>query len=100
MKNSTYKNLSEILRTKVVLGVAAGLLLVSCGSQMGGYTETDGVYYDPNKDVIPEGIVMPEPNQVDEVYAYESDSASIIEQNQQNQAAQKKQISNLERNRI
>ena len=35
---------------------------------MGGYTETDGVYYDPNKDVIPEGIVMPEPNQVDEVY--------------------------------
>ena len=42
---------------------------------------------------------MPEPNQVDEVYAYESDSASIIEQNQQNQAAQK-QISNLERNRI
>ena len=89
MKNSTYKNLSEILRTKVVLGVAAGLLLVSCGSQMGGYTETDGVYYDPNKDVIPEGIVMPEPNQVDEVYAYESDSASIIEQNQQNQAAQK-----------
>jgi len=89
MKNSTYKNLSEILRTKVVLGVAAGLLLVSCGSQMGGYTETDGVYYDPNKDVIPEGIVMPEPNQVDEVYSYESDSASIIEQNQQNQAAQK-----------
>lgn len=89
MKNSNYKNLSEILRTKVVLGVAAGLLLVSCGSQMGGYTETDGVYYDPNKDVIPEGIVMPEPNQVDEVYAYESDSASIIEQNQLNQAAQK-----------
>lgn len=89
MKNSTYKNLSEILRTKGVLGVAAGLLLVSCGSQMGGYTETDGVYYDPNKDVIPEGIVMPEPNQVNEVYAYESDSASIIEQNQQNQAAQK-----------
>lgn len=89
MKNSTYKNLSEILRTKGVLGVAAGLLLVSCGSQMGGYTETDGVYYDPNKDVIPEGIVMLEPNQVDEVYAYESDSASIIEQNQQNQAAQK-----------
>ena len=63
---------------------------------MGGYTETDGVYYDPNKDVIPEGIVMPEPNQVDEVYAYESDSASIIEQNQKNKLAQK-QISNLER---
>lgn len=92
MKNSTYKNLSEILRTKVVLGVAAGLLLVSCGSQMGGYTETDGVYYDPNKDVIPEGIVMPEPNQVDEVYAYESDSASIIKQNQLNQAAKKTNI--------
>ena len=96
MKNSTYKNLSEILRTKVVLGVAAGLLLVSCGSQMGGYTETDGVYYDPNKDVIPEGIVMPEPNQVDEVYAYDSDSASIIEQNQQNQAAQKNKYQTTE----
>jgi hypothetical protein len=23
---------------------------------MGGYTETDGVYYDPNKDVIPAGV--------------------------------------------
>ena len=59
MKNSTYKNLLEIFKSKGILAVSGGLLLVSCGAQMGGYTETDGVYYDPNKDVIPEGIVMP-----------------------------------------
>ena len=90
MKNSTYKNLLKIAKSKGSLAIFGGLILVSCGSQMGGYTETDGVYYDPNKDVIPEGIVLQEPQQntVDEPYTYQNDSISIIEQNRQNQIAQ------------
>ena len=100
MKNSTYKNLLEILKSKGVLAISGSVLLVSCGAQMGGYTETDGVYYDPNKDVIPEGIVMQEPGQnvVDEPYNYQSDSVSIIEQNKQNQLAQQNKYRNWSNN--
>lgn len=94
MKNSTYKNLFGILKFKTILAVSGSLLLVSCGSQMGGYTETDGVYYDPNKDVISEGIVMPETNTVDEVYTYDNDSINIIEQNKQNQQAKRNKYNN------
>ena len=100
MKNFTYKNLLEILKSKGVLAISGSVLLVSCGAQMGGYTETDGVYYDPNKDVIPEGIVMQEPGQnvVDEPYNYQSDSVSIIEQNKQNQLAQQNKYRNWSNN--
>ena len=56
---------------------------------MGGYTETDGVYYDPNKDVIPVGVTMQDTNAVGEDYSYTDNSESIIEQNQQNIQAQK-----------
>lgn len=89
MKNSTYKNLLEIFKSKGVLAVSGGLLLISCGAQMGGYTETDGVYYDPNKDVIPVGVTMQDTNAVGEDYSYTDNSESIIEQNQQNIQAQK-----------
>jgi hypothetical protein len=90
MKNSTYKNLLEIFKSKGVLAVSSGLLLISCGAQMGGYTETDGVYYDPNKDVIPAGVTMQDTNNnVGEDYSYTDNSESIIEQNQQNIQAQK-----------
>lgn len=71
MKKFTYKNLIDILKTKSVLMVAGSLLLVSCGTQMGGYTETDGVYYDPNKDTIPEGVITNEINRVGNDYVYE-----------------------------
>ena len=89
MKNSTYKNLLEIFKSKGVLAVFGGLLLISCGAQMGGYTETDGIYYDPNKDVIPVGVTMQDTNAVGEDYSYTDNSESIIEQNQQNIQAQK-----------
>ena len=68
MEKITYKNLPQILKAKVVLAVAGGLILLSCGSQMGGYSETDGVYYDPNKDTLPEGTVMNSGNRVGEHY--------------------------------
>ena len=74
MKNSTYKNLLEIFKSKGVLAVSGGLLLISCGAQMGGYTETDGIYYDPNKDVIPVGVTMQDTNAVGEDYSYTDNS--------------------------
>ena len=90
MKNFTYKNLIEIIKSKGIFAVSSGLLLISCGAQMGGYTETDGVYYDPKKDVIPAGVVMDDTNNnVGEDYSYNDNSPSIIEQNQQNMEAQK-----------
>lgn len=89
MKNSTYKNLLKIFKSKGVLAASGGLLLISCGAQMGGYTETDGVYYDPNKDVIPVSVTIQDDNVVGEDYSYTDNSTSIIEQNQQNLQAQK-----------
>ncbi len=58
-----------------------------------GYTETDGVYYDPNKDVIPAGVVMDNTiiiTNVGEDYSYDDNSPSIIEQNQQKYGGFKK----------
>lgn len=84
MRKFIHKNWSDLLKSRTVLAVSGGMLLVSCGTQMGGYTETDGVYYDPDKDTLPVGVVMNEGNQVDEYYDYQ-DSASIIEKSQHNQ---------------
>ena len=72
MKKITYKNLPQILKSQAVLAVAGGLILMSCGSQMGGYSETDGVYYDPNRDTLPEGTVMNSGNWVGEYYDYQA----------------------------
>ncbi|MCW4452030.1 prolyl-tRNA synthetase [Kaistella sp. BT6-1-3] len=72
MEKITYKNLPQILKSKVVLALAGGLILMSCGSQMGGYSETDGVYYDPNRDTLPEGTVMNSGNRVGEYYDYQA----------------------------
>ena len=52
MEKITYKKTMGLLRSKVVLTVLGGFILSSCGATMGGYTETDGVYYDPNKDIV------------------------------------------------
>lgn len=38
----------------MVMSLSVMALLTSCGAQMEGYTETDGLYYNPKKDVIPE----------------------------------------------
>ena len=70
MKKNIHTNILEILKSKWALGISAALLVVSCGTQMGGYSETDGVYYDPNKDTLPEGIVY-HGNEVGNEYNYE-----------------------------
>ncbi|REC75779.1 prolyl-tRNA synthetase, partial [Chryseobacterium rhizosphaerae] len=51
---------------------------------MGGYSETDGVYYDPNKDTLPEGVIINgSGNRVGEYYDYYQDS-NVIQNAQEN----------------
>ena len=71
MKNITYKNVLSLLKSKSVLAVMGGLLLSSCMTTMGGYSETDGVYYDPNRDTLPEGMVMNNGNRIGDYYDYQ-----------------------------
>lgn len=89
MKRNIHKNLLGVLKSKVVLAVSGGLLLMSCGAQVGGYSERDGVYYDPNKDTLPEGVIIngDQGNRVGEDYDYYSES-NIVENAQINSAEQ------------
>src|SRR5690606_27239011 len=78
MEKITYKNILLAIKSKVVLAVAGGLVLASCTTQMGGYTETDGVYYDPNTDTLPEGSMTRNTNQVGDYYDYQAnDDANV-----------------------
>ena len=85
MKRNIHKNLLGILKSKGVLAISSGLLLMSCGAQVGGYSETDGVYYDPNKDTLPEGVIIngDQGNRVGETYDYYPQT-SIVENAQIN----------------
>ncbi|HCN11911.1 MAG TPA: hypothetical protein DIS75_06180 [Chryseobacterium sp.] len=72
MKKFTHKNLLGLLKSKAVLAISSSLILTSCVIQTGGYSETDGVYYDPNRDTLPEGTVMNSGNRVGEYYDYQA----------------------------
>lgn len=71
MEKFTYKKWYGLLKTKGILAGISGLLLVSC-VPMGGYTETDGVYYDPNRDTLPEGQMTNNGNRVGDYYDYQA----------------------------
>ena len=77
MKKITYKKLFNSLKSRGLLTVVGGLLMMSCVPQM-GYSETDGVYYDPNRDTLPEGTVMNSGNRVGEYYDYQANDLSLI----------------------
>jgi hypothetical protein len=85
MKRNIHKNLLGMLKSKGVLAISSGLLLMSCGAQVGGYSETDGVYYDPNKDTLPEGVIIngDQGNRVGDYYEYYPES-NIVENAQIN----------------
>ena len=89
MKRNIHKNLLAILKSKGILVISSGLLLMSCGAQVGGYSETDGVYYDPNKDTLPEGVIIngDQGNRVGEYYDYYPET-SIVENAQINSQEQ------------
>lgn len=94
MKKNIHKNLFGLLKSRVVLAVSGGLILASCGVYTGGYSETDGVYYDPNTDTLPEGMVMEQGgNKVGEYYDYQ-DSTSVLQKSQNNQMAKKNRYKN------
>lgn len=85
MKKTIYKNLLNKRPLKIAtIAFSVSLLLTSCVVYTEGYTETDGVYYDPNKDTLPTGYgVRQDANQVGEYYDY-NENVGIIEKNQEN----------------
>lgn len=86
MKANIQKKLLRTLKSKMFLAFSGSMLLVSCGVYTGGYSETDGVYYDPNTDTLPVGVVTNDyGNRVGEYYDYQEQSAGIIQRSQQNE---------------
>ena len=84
MKDYTYKNLFSSLLTKGGMAILSSLALISCGIQS-GYTETDGIYYDPKSDKIEQRIAWQNTRYEDDYYRHEE---SIIGQSQKNQKQQ------------
>ena len=87
MKRNRINVSMQSLTSRLALLVGGSMLMLSCGAQMGGYSETDGVYYDPETDTIPEGMITGrEGNQIDEYYDYNEDHAGpgIIEKSRAN----------------
>ena len=97
MKNNTFSDTIIPFVSKTALVLASGLFLVSCGIQS-GYTETDGIYYDPATDKIERKIAWQEPDyyDMDERAGFEEDNnqTGIIGQSQKNQQLQNQKYSN------
>ena len=97
MKNNTFSDTIIPFVSKTALFLASGLFLVSCGIQS-GYTETDGIYYDPATDKIERKIAWQEPDyyDMDERAGFEEDNnqTGIIGQSQKNQQLQNQKYSN------
>lgn len=70
MKKNINKNRFNLPQLRALAFLTASLVAVSCGTQMGAYSESDGVYYDPNKDTLPVETVDNYGNQVGEYYDY------------------------------
>lgn len=97
MKNNTFSDTIIPFVSKTALALASGLFLVSCGIQS-GYTETDGIYYDPATDKIERKLAWQEPDyyDMDERTGFEDDNnqTGIIGQAQKNQQLQNQKYSN------
>lgn len=81
MKTFINYNILKLLKSKALMLVSGSLILSSCVIYTGGYSETDGVYYDPNSDSLPQGYSGNYGNQVDDYYDYDN---SIIHQSMKN----------------
>lgn len=84
MKNINNNHLINFVKSKALMLIASSSLLSSCVIYTGGYSETDGVYYDPNRDSLPAGTYSNGSNQVDGYYNYQDTYPSIYDNNQQN----------------
>lgn len=85
MKNFNNYKVMDLIKSKALIMVSSSMLLTSCIIQTGGYSETDGVYYDPNRDTVPQGYAGNTGNQVDQYYNYSDDDMSLYERSQKNQ---------------
>lgn len=85
MKTNIFEKLINSLKSNTFLAISSGMLLMSCGVYTGGYSETDGVYYDPNTDTLPIAVVDDYGNQVGGYYDYQDNSPRIIQRGMQNQ---------------
>ena len=80
MKRNVSKKIFDLLKSKGILAISSSMLLVSCGVQTSYYTEMDGIYYDPEKDVIEEyAYQQPNHNQVGSDYDYNGAEESAYE---------------------
>lgn len=79
-----FKNL-DFAHLAVLFG--GSFLMMSCAMQIGEYTETDGVYYDPVKDVLPETVRYN--TDIDEVYDYHGSVRTSIAEGAQHKSWQK-----------
>ena len=85
MKNINNTSLINFIKSKGLILISSSFLLTSCVIYTGGYSETDGVYYDPNKDSLPAGSYSGNyGNQVDDYYNYQDTYPSLYDNNQQN----------------
>ena len=84
MKNINNNRFLNLIKSKALILIASSSLLTSCVIYTSGYSETDGVYYDPNKDSLPAGSYSYGNNQVDNYYNYQDTYPSIYDNNQQN----------------
>ncbi|MCG2792118.1 MAG: prolyl-tRNA synthetase [Weeksellaceae bacterium] len=85
MKNINNTRFLNLLKSKALILIASSSLLTSCVIYTGGYSETDGVYYDPNKDSLPAGSYSGNyGNKVDDYYSYQETNPSLYDNNQQN----------------
>lgn len=87
MKNSIYKT----RLSKGMMTILGSMALISCGAMMEGYTETDGIYYDPNSDKIEQKIAWQEPQREREYYDYDG---GIIGQSQKTEKQQNERFNN------
>lgn len=76
MKINVTNILTHTITRRITLMLSAGIILASCSAQMGSYSETDGVYYDPEKDVLPENTRYN--SRVGEVYPFEDEENHSI----------------------
>lgn len=80
MKINISKKIFELFKFRGVLAISGSLIMASCSTQIGAYTEMDGVYYDPEKDVVSESEQQyTHGNRVNETYDYYGREESAYE---------------------
>ncbi|NAW51849.1 vitellogenin ii [Elizabethkingia argentiflava] len=97
MNNKTIIGMLSLFRCNLLTSLALMGTLTSCASYLNGYTETDGAYYDPQRDSVPDyGTYASSERQIGDYYSYDDvpNGQSVIRQGQDNQKAQKERYKN------